>query len=150
VDSQRLATMVRRLGYTQTRRGTLAGALLSLTVPALALRGGEVQAKSKHKGKKKCRPKQTPEPTPELSCQEACPENCDSCLHRKADSILCGSGFSAGLTSCSTDSDCVGVKFGDIALPYCVTQTESRASGDIDDVGDGKGVCTSVTACVAG
>src|SRR5262245_542178 len=147
MESQRLATLIRRLETTPTRRGAFAGALLALTVPALSLRGAEVRAKKKGK---KCRCKPSPQPEPSAqSCQEACPENCGSCLHRKVDSLLCGNGFSAGLTACSSDSDCVGVKFGEIFFPYCVTQTESRPSGTIDDVGDGKGVCTNVTACSA-
>jgi hypothetical protein len=147
MDSGRLASMIRRLGDTQMSRGACAGTLLALAVPTLPLRGEKVQAKKKGKknGKKKCPP--TPTPTPTLSCQEACPESCGSCVHRKVDSLLCSNGFSAGLTPCSSDSDCVGVKFGDTFFPYCATQTEARANGQLDDIGDGKGVCSSVLAC---
>lgn len=143
MDSRQLATMVRRFGDTRTRRGTLLGGLLALSVPMLPLRGMEAQAKKSKK--KKCRPK----PIPELSCQEACPESCGSCIRRKVDSILCSNGFTVGLTSCSSDSDCVGVKIGDTAFPYCVTRVEARPTGNIDDIGDGNGICANLNACVA-
>jgi hypothetical protein len=141
----RWAAMVgRRLGDTPTRRSALGGALLAVTVAALPLSGSQVQARKngRRKRKKKC-----PTRNPQQSCQEACPGTCDECLHRKVDSILCGSGFEAGLQACSSDNDCIGVRFGDITFPYCLTQTEDRDTGRIQAIGNGAGVCTNILVC---
>lgn len=143
MDSRRLATMARRLGSTKTRRGTLAGALLALTVPVPPLRGVEVQAK---KGKKKCKPKQ-PKQIPELSCQEACPGICFGCATRNEGSLLCNGGFASGTQRCRTDEDCLGT---DPFLPYCLVQTEVRDTGEIDNLREGSdGVCGRAFACAA-
>jgi hypothetical protein len=143
---ERWAAMVgRRLGDTPTRRSALGGALLAVTAAAIPLSDTEVLARKngRKKRKKKC-PSRRPR---ELSCQEACPGTCSQCLHRKADSILCGSGFEAGLQACSSDNDCIGVRFGDITFPYCLTQTEDRDTGRIQDIGNGAGVCTNILVC---
>jgi hypothetical protein len=139
MDNRRLATMVRRLGDTRTRRGALAGALLALAGPALPLRGVEAQAKRR---KKKCK---QPKPIPEPRCQEACPGICFGCASRKEGSLLCTDSFITGGIHCSTDNDCVGTGFH-----YCLTKSEIRGTGDVNIFTvDGQGVCGNVQACVA-
>jgi hypothetical protein len=136
METVRFIGLTRALVELRSRR-SLAGVI---GMGALAL-PGLTTANKKHK--RKCRK------TKPRSCAKTCGSDCFYCFQRPGTPSLCGDGATVNCAnSCTGDQDCLK---NSPDRPYCVSRRVTRATGEVEDIGQSFGVthscCVSILPC---